>query len=66
LYFIDEFPEQFFRYEIYVFTPKGDLKVLPQHKHFRFCFDIHSEIGEGWESKSQTCSPTMSFQMATK
>ncbi|WP_338759766.1 RelA/SpoT family protein [Bernardetia sp. ABR2-2B] len=47
LEFIDEFQNNFFSDEIYVFTPKGDLKVLPQGSTILdFAFDIHSEIGE--------------------
>ena len=47
LEFIDEFQNNFFSDEIYVFTPKGDLKVLPQQSTILdFAFDIHSEIGE--------------------
>jgi GTP pyrophosphokinase len=47
LEFIDEFQNNFFSDEIYVFTPKGDLKVLPQHATILdFAFDVHSEIGE--------------------
>jgi len=47
LEFVDEFQNNFFSDEIYVFTPKGDLKVLPQHSTILdFAFDVHSEIGE--------------------
>ena len=47
LEFIDEFQNNFFSDEIYVFTPKGDLKVLPQYSTILdFAFDVHSEIGE--------------------
>lgn len=47
LEFIDEFQNNFFSDEIYVFTPKGDLKVLPQGSTILdFAFDVHSEIGE--------------------
>ncbi len=47
LEFVDEFQNNFFSDEIYVFTPKGDLKVLPQQSTILdFAFDVHSEIGE--------------------
>lgn len=45
--FIDDFRSNFFSDEIYVFTPKGDLKVLPQGATaLDFAFEIHTEIGK--------------------
>ena len=45
--FIDEFKMNLFSDEIYVFTPKGQLRVLPQGASILdFAFDIHSRIGE--------------------
>ena len=45
--FIDEFKMNLFSDEIYVFTPKGELRVLPQGASILdFAFDIHSRIGE--------------------
>lgn len=44
--FLDEFKLNLFADEIYVFTPKGDLKVLPKKATtLDFAFDIHSDIG---------------------
>lgn len=44
--FIDEFKMNLFAEEIYVFTPKGDLRVLPKNATtLDFAFDIHSDIG---------------------
>ena len=44
--FIDEFKLNLFNEEIYVFTPKGDLRVLPKNgTTLDFAFDIHSDIG---------------------
>lgn len=44
--FIDEFKLNLFSDEIYVFTPKGDLRVLPKNATtLDFAFDIHTDIG---------------------
>ncbi|TNE54207.1 MAG: bifunctional (p)ppGpp synthetase/guanosine-3',5'-bis(diphosphate) 3'-pyrophosphohydrolase [Bacteroidetes bacterium] len=44
--FVDEFKMNLFKEEIYVFTPKGDLRVLPYGATILdFAFDIHTEIG---------------------
>lgn len=46
LEFLDNFKMNLFSSEIYVFTPKGILKRLPQGATaLDFAFDIHSEIG---------------------
>ena len=44
--FIDEFKHNLFNHEIFVFTPKGELKVLPKGAvALDFAFDIHTGIG---------------------
>jgi GTP diphosphokinase / guanosine-3',5'-bis(diphosphate) 3'-diphosphatase len=44
--FISEFKLNLFSDEIYVFTPKGDLRVLPKNSTtLDFAFDIHTDIG---------------------
>ena len=44
--FIDEFKMNLFAEEIYVFTPNGDIKVLPKNATtLDFAFNIHSDIG---------------------
>jgi len=44
--FIDEFKMNLFAEEIYVFTPNGDIKVLPKNATtLDFAFSIHSDIG---------------------
>lgn len=44
--FINDFKTNLFAEEIYVFTPKGDMKVLPKGATaLDFAFDIHSDIG---------------------
>ena len=44
--FIDEFKLNLFADEIYVFTPTGDLRVLPKNATtLDFAFDIHTDIG---------------------
>ncbi len=44
--FIDDFKLNLFADEIYVFTPKGDLKVLPKNSSILdFAFEIHSDVG---------------------
>jgi len=45
--FIDDFKLNLFNDEIYVFTPKGALRVLPKGSTtLDFAFDIHTHIGE--------------------
>lgn len=44
--FINDFKLNLFQDEIYVFTPKGQLKMLPNGSTtLDFAFDIHSDIG---------------------
>jgi guanosine-3',5'-bis(diphosphate) 3'-pyrophosphohydrolase len=44
--FIDEFKLNLFSDEIFVFTPTGDLRVLPKNATtLDFAFDIHTDIG---------------------
>lgn len=44
--FVEEFKMNLFHDEIYVFTPKGDLRVLPVGSTILdFAYDIHSDIG---------------------
>lgn len=44
--FINEFKLNLFNDEIYVFTPKGDLRVLPTGATILdFAYDIHTDIG---------------------
>lgn len=44
--FIDDFRSNLFHEEVFVFTPKGDLKTLPTGATaLDFAFDIHTEIG---------------------
>lgn len=45
--FIDEFKLNLFNEEIYIFTPKGDLRVLPTGATILdFAYDIHTQIGD--------------------
>lgn len=45
--FVEDFQLNLYTDEIYVFTPKGELKTLPKGSTpLDFAFDIHSEIGE--------------------
>lgn len=45
--FLDDFKLNLFSEEIFVFTPKGDLKNMPSGSTaLDFAFDIHSEIGQ--------------------
>jgi GTP pyrophosphokinase len=45
--FVDEFKMNLFNDEIYVFTPKGDLRVLPTGATILdFAYDIHTAIGD--------------------
>ncbi|MBA3899897.1 MAG: bifunctional (p)ppGpp synthetase/guanosine-3',5'-bis(diphosphate) 3'-pyrophosphohydrolase [Bacteroidetes bacterium] len=44
--FIDDFKLNLFSEEIYVFTPKGELKTLPNSSTaLDFAFDIHTDVG---------------------
>ncbi len=44
--FVDDFRTNLFNEEVFVFTPKGDLKILPHGATaLDFAFDIHTEIG---------------------
>ncbi len=44
--FVDDFRSNLFNEEVFVFTPKGDLKILPNGcTALDFAFEIHSEIG---------------------
>ena len=46
LEFLDDFKSNLFSKEIYVFTPKGDLKILPQKSTaLDFAFEIHTDVG---------------------
>ena len=44
--FVDDFRANLFSDEVFVFTPKGDLKILPVGATaLDFAFDIHTEVG---------------------
>jgi GTP diphosphokinase / guanosine-3',5'-bis(diphosphate) 3'-diphosphatase len=44
--FVDDFRSNLFNDEVFVFTPKGELKTLPNGATaLDFAFDIHTEIG---------------------
>ncbi len=44
--FVADFRQNFFAEEVFVFTPKGKLVVLPGHSSvLDFAFEIHSQIG---------------------
>ncbi|HSZ26354.1 MAG TPA: RelA/SpoT family protein, partial [Cytophagaceae bacterium] len=44
--FMVDFRQNFFNEEVYVFTPKGELKILPHGSTaLDFAFEIHSQIG---------------------
>jgi len=44
--FLQDFKLDLFTEEIYVYTPKGDMRVLPKNATaLDFAFDIHSELG---------------------
>lgn len=44
--FVDDFRSNLFNEEVFVFTPKGDLRILPSGATaLDFAFDIHTEIG---------------------
>jgi GTP diphosphokinase / guanosine-3',5'-bis(diphosphate) 3'-diphosphatase len=46
LEFLNDFKTSLFAEEIYVFTPKGDMKLLPKGATaLDFAFEIHSELG---------------------
>ncbi|BDD03362.1 RelA/SpoT family protein [Aureibacter tunicatorum] len=46
LEFVDEFKSNLYNDEVFVFTPKGDLKILPKDSTaLDFAFDIHTEVG---------------------
>ncbi len=46
LEFLNDFKTNLFREELYVFTPNGDMKILPKGATaLDFAFDIHSDIG---------------------
>jgi len=45
--FLDEFRSNLFNDEVFIFTPKGELKVLPLGATaLDFAFEIHSEVGQ--------------------
>lgn len=44
--FVDDFRANLFQKEVFVFTPKGDLKILPSGSTaLDFAFDIHTDVG---------------------
>ncbi len=44
--FVDDFRSNLFQEEVFAFTPKGDLRTLPNGSTaLDFAFDIHTEIG---------------------
>ena len=46
LQFINDFKTNLFQEEVYVYTPKGDLKILPKGATaLDFAFNIHTDIG---------------------
>lgn len=46
LEFVDEFKSNLFSEEVYVFTPKGDLKTLPiKSTVLDFAYEIHTKVG---------------------
>jgi len=45
--FLDNFKLSLFAHEVFVFTPTGEVKTLPQHSSvLDFAFMIHTQIGE--------------------
>ena len=45
--FVKDFQLNLYQEEIYVFTPKGELRTLPFNATpIDFAFEIHSEVGE--------------------
>jgi len=46
LEFLNDFKSNLFHKEVYVFTPDGDMKILPEGATaLDFAFEIHSEVG---------------------
>ncbi|MCS6820323.1 MAG: RelA/SpoT family protein [Microscillaceae bacterium] len=46
LEFLDDFRSNLYKDEVFVFTPKGDLKIMPQGSTgLDFAFEIHTDIG---------------------
>jgi len=46
LEFLNDFKSNLFSKEVYVFTPDGDMKILPEGATaLDFAFDVHSEVG---------------------
>ena len=46
LEFLNDFKTNLFSEEVYVFTPKGDMRILPKGATaLDFAFEIHSEVG---------------------
>ncbi len=46
--FLADFKTNLFKEEVYVFTPKGDMRILPKGATaLDFAFDIHSDVGAG-------------------
>lgn len=44
--FVDDFKLNLFAKEIFVFTPKGDIRSMPHHSTvLDFAYDIHSDLG---------------------
>lgn len=44
--FLNDFKTNLFKEEIYVFTPKGDMRILPKGATaLDFAFEIHSDVG---------------------
>ena len=44
--FLADFKTNLFKEEVYVFTPKGDMRILPKGASaLDFAFDIHSDVG---------------------
>ncbi len=44
--FLNDFKTNLFKEEVYVFTPNGDMKILPKGATaLDFAFDIHSDVG---------------------
>ena len=47
--FINDFKLQLYQKEIYTFTPKGELKVLPAGATaLDFAYSIHTNVGDNW------------------
>lgn len=45
--FLDDFRSNLFTKEVFAFTPRGDLKVLPKGATvLDFAFEVHTEVGE--------------------